>query len=106
MLTQFEKEYQKVALAIRNIVSLTEAFQMEQAVKLQSGPFVGIRPQNLGIWNPDPEIFRPSPGVAVGELLTGSIGVAASQELGPWGRKTLLSMVSLQNILTDRWVAN
>lgn len=103
MLKQFEKEYQNVALAIRDVVSLTEAFQMEQAVKLQSGPFAGIRQHT------DPKNFRQSPGIAIGEPSTGSIGVAESEELGPWGRKTLRSIfqsVSLQNILTGRWVVD
>ncbi len=91
MLTQLEKEYQKVALAIRSIVSLTEAFQMEQAVKLLSGPFAGIRQQSM-VWNSDPGNSTQSPGISTEEPVTGSIGVAASEELGPWGRKTLLSI--------------
>ena len=96
-----------MALAIRDIVSLTEAFQMEQAVKFQSGPFTRDRQQRIGILHTDPGISRPSAGVAVEEPMAGSIGVAASKVLDPWGRKTLLSIGELTKYnLTGRWVVD
>ena len=78
-------------LAIRSILNLTEAFQMEQAVKLQSGPLAGIRQRHLETREINPETSPPIPRVAIGEPLANSVGVSASEDLGPWSGKTLLS---------------
>ena len=81
-----------MALAIRSIVSLTEAFQMEQAVKLQSGPFARLRQQHLEALGQFPGLSRPSPTFARGEPQPVSIEKARSEELDPWSRKRLLSL--------------
>ena len=92
MLAQVDKECQKVALTIRNVVSLTEAFQMEQAIKLQNGPFAGLRQQHLEATGQITGLSWSSPTVAREEPQPGSTEVAASENLGPWSRKSLLSL--------------
>lgn len=91
-LTQLEREYQRIDLAIRNVVSLTEAFQMEQAANLQNGPLAGIRRQYLEIRKQPQETHQPSPSVSVGEPLASPIEISTSEDLGPWSRKVLLSL--------------
>lgn len=91
-LTQLEREYQRIDLAIRNVVSLTEAFQMEQAANLQNGPLAGIRRQYLETRKQPQETHQPPPSVSVGEPLASPIEISTSEDLGPWSRKILLSL--------------
>ena len=81
-----------MALIIRNVVSLTEAFQMEQAVKLQNGPLAGVRQQHLEVMEQIPGVSRSSPTMAREEMQPVSIEIAASEHPGPWDRKNLLSL--------------
>ena len=81
-----------MALAIRSIVNLTEAFQMEQAVKLQSGPFAKIRQQHLETMIHLPKVSQPSPTAVIGKPLAGSAQAAASEEVVLWDREIMLSL--------------
>lgn len=91
-LTQLEREYQRIDLAIRNIVSLTKAFQMEQAANFPNGPLAGIRRQHLEVRKQPQETHQPSPSVSVGEPVASPIEISTSEDLDPWSRKTLLSL--------------
>ena len=92
LLIKLDEECYKVAFAIRNIVNLTEAFQMEQAVKLQNGPFAKIRQQHLETMIQVPKVSQPSPTAIIRKPLVSSDEAAASTQVGPWSRRIMLSL--------------
>ena len=98
-----EIECQHVASTVRNVIALTEAFQMEQATKLHSGPFAGFRQRVLstrGATDQSPiRVAKDPPDDpgAPGSLMSPADSTSIDgKEPGPWARKTLLTL-GMQN---------
>ena len=88
LVSKFDEEFQKVTLAIRSLVNLTEAFQVELVTKLKSGPYANLRQKNMEAMGQNLTLPPPSPGGSSAS----SVDVLTPENQGPWSRKTLLSL--------------
>ena len=94
-----------MTLTIRNLVDLTEAFQMKLATKLQSGPYAKIQQRHLEAMRETRALPRRSHTAVTGEQSAGSVDVLTPRTQGPWSRKTLLSIgMCARESVMSQWV--
>ena len=82
MLEHIESEHELVALSVRNLVKLTEAFRLEQANELGIGPLAKLQDQIL---NDRERISRGDkpPTVEPSQTASGNVIAADDEILGP-----------------------
>ncbi|KAL2043573.1 hypothetical protein N7G274_003880 [Stereocaulon virgatum] len=102
ILKHIESEYELVALTVRNLVKLTEAFHLEQANELGIGPLAKLQDRMLnpreylsqGDKPPTVELSQTTGGnvlVADDEFLEPNLQSIEAGKRGPWARSNILT---------------
>ena len=82
ILRHIESEHELVALTVRNLVKLTEAFHLEQANELGIGPLAKLQDQMLNARERLSRGDKP-PTVEPSQTTSGNVLAADDETLGP-----------------------